>query len=183
MRSINTRIEIIAPVSQVWTVLTRFDRYPSWNPFITNVSGQPREGEQLQVHIQPPGKSGMTFRPTVLTMVPATELTWLGHFFLPGLLDGKHRFSLEALGGRCRFRQSEQFSGLLVPLISEKTLAATELGFEAMNAALKREVEGAVSESICSPKHPSNLMDAISTSRSFDTTVDMRTMQPTLLVR
>lgn len=54
---------------------------------------------------------------------------------------GEHVILLEPLGeGRTRLTHAEKFSGLLVgPL--RKILAATEVGFKAMNAALKREAE------------------------------------------
>jgi hypothetical protein len=38
-RRIETAIEIDAPPSQVWTLLTDFARMPAWNPFIQSISG------------------------------------------------------------------------------------------------------------------------------------------------
>jgi hypothetical protein len=56
--------------------------------------------------------------------------------------DGEHRFQLEPLGPeRTRFIQSERFSGVLVAL-SGGALTKTERGFEQMNDAPKRRVEG-----------------------------------------
>lgn len=141
MRLIDTRIDITASPARVWGVLTDFPRFPAWNPFITRIEGLAEPGARLRVEIKPPGKSAMTFTPTVLAARPGKELRWRGRLLLPGIFDGEHAFELEDRGGACSFRQSERFSGLLVPLLGG-ALAATERGFEAMNAALKRRAEG-----------------------------------------
>jgi len=79
----------------------------------------------------------------VLVAEPEQELTWLGHFLIPGLFDGEHRFRLEPLGdNRTRFTQSEQFEGLLVPLLAKDLDTKVRQGFEAMNQALKTRAEG-----------------------------------------
>jgi uncharacterized protein YndB with AHSA1/START domain len=38
-KEIITEIEIDASPSQVWQVLTDFEKYPTWNPFIKKISG------------------------------------------------------------------------------------------------------------------------------------------------
>ena len=140
-RRIETDIEINAPVSQVWALLTDFARMPSWNPFIKSISGNLAQGARLSVHIVPPGSSGMHFKPTILTVRPERELRWLGHLFVSGIFDGEHYFLLEPIeNDRTRFTQSEKFSGLLVGFF-DGTLAATSAGFKAMNTALKQQAE------------------------------------------
>jgi hypothetical protein len=134
-------IEIDAPPEQVWQVLAGFASYPEWNPFITSIEGEPREGAKLEVRIAPPGGRPMTFRPTVRAARPSRELRWLGRVLLPGIFDGEHVLAIEPLGeGRSRFIQSERFTGLLVPAL-RGTLDKTERGFEQMNQALKARVE------------------------------------------
>ncbi len=140
-RRIETDIEINAPAARVWALLADFARMPSWNPFIKSISGDLAQGARLSVYIAPPGKSGMRFKPTILSVRPERELRWLGHLLISGLFDGEHYFLLEPIGeNRTRLTQGEKFSGLLVGPLSG-TLAATEAGFKAMNAALKREAE------------------------------------------
>jgi hypothetical protein len=140
-RRINTSIEITAPPSAVWAVLTDFQRYAEWNPFIIEIGGERRVGGRLRVRLRPPGGPASTFAPTVLAFDPERELRWIGHAFAPGLFDGEHAFRLESAdGGSTRFVQSESFSGLLVPLLSGM-LPNVQRGFEAMNAALKGRAE------------------------------------------
>jgi hypothetical protein len=140
-RHIETTIEIDAPAARVWELLTDFERMPSWNPFITAISGDLRQGGHLSVRIAPPGKTPMRFAPVILSVRPDRELRWRGSVLVGGVFDGEHYFLLEPLDeNRTRFTHGEIFSGLLVGLMSGM-LPATRQGFEAMNAALKARAE------------------------------------------
>jgi hypothetical protein len=141
-REIQTTIEINAPASMVWAVLTDFSQYGEWNPFIRSIRGKAQQGEQLEILIQPAGDGGMTFRPVILALQPEAELRWLGRLMLPGIFDGEHQFQLEPIGeDRTRLIHREVFSGLLVPLLWRNLDTQTRQGFEAMNQALKQRVE------------------------------------------
>jgi hypothetical protein len=141
MREIRDEIEIDAPPERVWEVLTDFDSYPEWNPFVTRISGRVERGARLDVRIVPPGTKGMGFNPRVIAAEPRRELAWLGRFLAPGIFDGEHHLELEELGGRrTRFVQREMFKGLLTRVMGG-TLDNTLEGFRQMNKALKQRVE------------------------------------------
>jgi hypothetical protein len=142
MRTIETQIDIQASASRLWSVLTDFGAYPSWNPFITEITGTPELGAVLRVRIHPPGRKPMTFRPIVIVAARDRELRWLGRLWVAGLFDGEHSFRIEDKGRACRFYQSERFFGVLVPFFGADLFDATQRGFEAMNAALKARAEG-----------------------------------------
>lgn len=143
MKEIRAEVEIEAPIERVWQVLTDFAAFPGWNPFIRRVKGEVRPGARLEVHLQPSGARGMTFRPTLLRAEPSQELRWLGRLWIPGLFDGEHIFTLEPQGAdRVRFVQREIFTGLLVPLLARGLDRDTRRGFEEMNQALKARAEG-----------------------------------------
>ena len=144
MREIRTQIEIDAPPSEVWVVLTDFACHAEWNPFIRSITCGLEQGAQLAVSIQPPGRKAMTFKPKLLNVVPNEELRWLGRLLLPGIFDGEHIFELRAIdGGQCtRFVHREEFGGVLVPLLWKGLDTDTRRGFEEMNRALKERVEG-----------------------------------------
>ena len=44
MRQLEATTEIDAPPPEVWAVLTDFDRYPDWNPFIRAIVGDCEAG-------------------------------------------------------------------------------------------------------------------------------------------
>jgi hypothetical protein len=139
---LQTRIEIQASPEQVWQILTDFARFPEWNPFIRRVEGEAREGETLEVLIQPSGGKEMTFRPVVLKVAPAQELRWRARLGIPGLLTGEHIFKIETVNdGRVRFIQREEFSGLLVGSWASRSEEDTWRGFREMNKALKDRAE------------------------------------------
>lgn len=136
--SLNLHTEIIINTNpqKVWEHLTDFSSYPSWNPFITSISGCPEKGNELEALI-----GGMKFKPEVLESVPNKKLVWMGKLLFKGLFDGKHSFELIEKEGSCKFIQSEKFTGILVPLFRKKLMTDTKKGFEEMNKALKQRAE------------------------------------------
>lgn len=134
---IKTAIVINAKPKAVWEVLTNFENYPNWNPFVKSIAGEVKVGNQINIQVQ-----NMKFKPTVLTFKQNKEFRWLGHLFFKGLFDGEHRFKLVDNGdGSTKFEHSEKFGGILVPLFKQKLLSQTKLGFEEMNRQLKHKVE------------------------------------------
>lgn len=139
---IRTETQIDAPAERVWAILTDFDAYPSWNPFMRRISGEARRGRTLYVRSEPPGTRPITIRATVLNVEPQRELRWLGRVLLPGLFDGEHVLEIERLdGGSVRFVQRERVIGLAVPILQRFVEAHLRAGFEAMNEALKVRAE------------------------------------------
>jgi hypothetical protein len=142
MKELSSEIEIQASDERVWQLLTDFASFPKWNPFIRWVKGQAKVGTQLEIHIQPSGANGMTFKPTVLKVEQNHELRWLGRLFMPGLFDGEHIFTIDNLEtNRVRFTQREVFNGLFVPPMARSLDTDTRRGFEEMNQALKARAE------------------------------------------
>jgi hypothetical protein len=141
VRSIRAEIEIGAPPDVVWDVLTDTAAYAEWNPFLVHVDGPLAVGERPRIRFSPPGGKAMTMRPRVLVADAPREVRWRGHLGIPGLFDGEHIFTVEAVGaGRTRLVQREEFGGILVPLTG-KLLRRTEDGFRAMNEALRERAE------------------------------------------
>ena len=136
-KEIKTEILINATPEKVWAVLTDFNAYPAWNPFVNSLAGEVKVGNTIKVVLQ-----GMTFKPKVLVFEPNREFRWIGRLFLPGLFDGEHSFILTDHGnGTTTFQQNEIFNGLLVGLFSRKLDTATLPGFERMNEKLKEIAE------------------------------------------
>ena len=142
MKELYSEIEIEATDEQVWQILTNFADFPQWNPFLRRASGEIEVGAKLEVELQPPDGSAMTFKPTLLKVEPNRELRWLGHLIMPGLFDGEHIFTIEPLDtNQVKFVQREEFRGILAALMLRFIGENTRHGFEAMNQALKDEAE------------------------------------------
>lgn len=141
MKEIYTEIQINASPTTVWNILTDFDDFSRWNPFIKEISGNIQVGSQIYVYIKPPNSNAMKFKPKLLKYEPEKEIRWIGKFYLPKLVDGEHSLSIKKLNNEnILFVQKETFSGLLVPFISG-LLKDTKTGFELMNNELKKEAE------------------------------------------
>ena len=141
MRIIERQIDIAVSASRVWQILTDFRAYSEWNPFIIKIEGRPEVGARLRVRISPPGRSPITFKPTILVLAREWELRWRGRRIVPGFFDGEHSFQIRTHEGACRFHQSERFTGIMVPVIGDDVFDAIQQGLEDMNAALKLRAE------------------------------------------
>jgi hypothetical protein len=138
---LRAEVEIDAPLSHVYGVLTDFPRYSEWNPFITAIAGKLVEGEQLTVDLSLPEGSSHELKPRLMQVSENAELRWRGHFWLPSLLQAEHFFQLEGRGATLtRFVQGQNFSGFLLRFAS-KTVTQTARGLVYMNQALKKRAE------------------------------------------
>ena len=140
--AISTEVLINAAPTKVRSVLTDFDNYPTWNPFITPLTGDVKVGNKITVRIEPPGAKVNTFKPKVLSFKPNEEISWLGQVLFTGIFDGAHKLELIAhANGTTTFRQSENFTGILVPFFKSQLENNTKRGFEKMNEKLKELTE------------------------------------------
>lgn len=136
-----TEITIAATPEKIWSVMSNFESYPEWNPFIRSISGAQEVGATIRVDLHPPEGKSMIFTPTVLVFDENKEFRWKGKLLFKGLFDGEHYFKIEPLeNGNCRFIHGEHFNGILVGMLS-KLLAETEQHFKLMNEALKKRCE------------------------------------------
>jgi len=141
-KEIKTEILIEATPEKVWSILTKFEDYPNWNPFIKSIKGDVKVGNIIVARIEPPKAKGMTFKPKVLVFDTNKEFRWIGHLLFPGFFDGEHKFEILDNGdGTSTFRQSEKFNGILVPLFKKMLDVNTIHGFNEMNKKIKELAE------------------------------------------
>jgi len=141
-KELRSEIEIDAKVAQVWRILTDFEKFPDWNPFVREVSGRLEQDQKLKVTLKPSGGRTTKFSPKIVVCEANRELRWVGHVGVPGLFDGEHSFEMRPLGEtRTLFVQREQFGGILLPLLTGMLRNSTARGFSEMNQALKRRAE------------------------------------------
>lgn len=138
--STHADILINRPPADVWTVVSNTTAYPAWNPFITRVDGEFREGETIRIvlGVEP---DSMVFKPIVLIVSPGKTLCWRGSVWICGVFDGTHCIHLTAVAGGTRFEQTESFSGLLAGRLTTDVIEQTRRKFQAMNVAVKQRVE------------------------------------------
>jgi len=137
-----TKTEIAAPAEIVWQILTDFNKYPEWNPFIVKIKGSLDKGSRLTVLLDNQNGKKQKFARRLKKIVRNSEFRWHGYVFMPGLLDAEHLFVVEKLSKvKTLFMQSERFSGILSPILTPFIRSSTEKSFDKMNEALKNRAE------------------------------------------
>jgi hypothetical protein len=141
MRELRTEIEISAPLTKVWSILTDFDKWKDWNP-ISQASGVASLGSKLSVTMSGDnGKDGMTYTPMVTELEEPKSFRWRGKMMAGFLFTNDKVFELEEIGSGTRLIHSEEFSGILVPMFWSKLNKGVPPMLESMNDALKTLAE------------------------------------------
>ena len=144
MREVRAEIEIDASPDKVWGILTDFEKYSQWNPFINKIIGKAKEGSKIEIHVETPSGKNRKYEPTVTKVEQGRELRWLGKSSIPGFMNGEHVFMIEKLhSGRILFIQREVFNGLLSSLFGKSLDIDIKEGLDEMNRALKEKAERA----------------------------------------
>lgn len=139
--TLQTEVVINAPLKTVWEVLTDFEHYREWNPHfyllqrIDLASGLPKE---LLIHLHWPGLSPSEYRLQVTEFEPFKQVSGLGLYKVPRLMDGHSHYSLQEIhSNQTRLIHQEDFRGLLVPLFLPWLKTSIHQGFLNMDHAFK----------------------------------------------
>lgn len=142
MKTIETNIVIDSTPNKIWDILTNFDEYELWNPFMTKVMGNANLGSKIEVNIKTISGKKRTYYPIITKYETNKELRWKGKSFLPGIFDGERIFLLEKSNDdKISFSHKEIFSGLGVKLVGSKLDESLRESFVRMNNALKVRAE------------------------------------------
>jgi hypothetical protein len=127
-------IVVEAPRELIWDVLTDFDAYEEWNPYVTRARGLASEGTELELTLDAADEEAEQVTAEVLIVHPRRKLEWRTRRLVPGLLDHEQIFRVLPLDAR-RFRvvQEARFEGLLAPIVD---LDGERRGLADMVAAL-----------------------------------------------
>lgn len=140
-KHLSVEIIIRAPKEKVWAILTDFDNYHTWNPFIISSAGKAVVGTRLRNVMRNGGKD-FTFKPKLLAVQENVHFEWLGNLLIPGIFDGRHYFRIEDIGnGQVKLTQGEHFSGILSGMLLKSMGEDTRRNFIAMNEALRQRAE------------------------------------------
>lgn len=142
MREIRTEVDVAAPIADVWRVVADLAAYEAWNPFLTRFDAEPRVGAKGRLTAAMAGRKPRSTPVTILAADEPRVLGWRGQLLAPWLFAGTHFIELAPAAGGTRVINREEFRGILAPLLLRALGASFPAGYEAMNAALKRRVEG-----------------------------------------
>lgn len=142
MKTIETNIMVDSNPNKIWGILTNFEEYELWNPFMTKVVGNAILGSKIEVNIKTISGKQRTYFPIITKCEINRELRWKGKSFLPGIFDGERIFVIEKTNdNRVSFLHKEVFKGLGVKLVGDKLDQDLRESFVMMNEALKARAE------------------------------------------
>jgi hypothetical protein len=132
-------VVVEAPRELIWDVLTDFEAYGEWNPYVTRANGTAAEGAELELTVDAADEEAEDATAEVLIVHPRRKLEWRTRVLAPGLLDHEQIFRVLPLGPR-RFRlvQEARFEGLLAPFAD---LDGERRGLVSMVEALAERAE------------------------------------------
>jgi hypothetical protein len=142
LKEIITRIEIRSNPEKVWKVLTDFQLYKFWNPFIIGITGSPNRGEKIEIELRTAAQKTRIYHPVITKVDPPKELRWYGKAILPLILDGEHIFTIEENEEHDTiFTQKEILKGLGAYFGNARMFDDIRKSFQMMNSSLKLRAE------------------------------------------
>ncbi len=142
MREIRTEIEIAAPPTKVWRLLTDFDNWKNWNPIVSRVNGAASLGAELKVAMRgDDGKDGPKYAPVITNFEEPKFFRWRAKMMAEFLFTNEKVFELEKTGSGTRLIHKELFGGMLVPMVWSKFEKNVPSMLKSMNEALKIKAE------------------------------------------
>lgn len=124
MKPIGADIVIQAPAHRVWEVITDFDRYPEWNHFTPRITLANRDfhvGAELDLDCQMSDRSLLHDEHEVILAIDEARFTFcMGTSRTrgrPGITSERWQVCEPLDETRTHFKNREQFSGPLAPLV------------------------------------------------------------------
>jgi hypothetical protein len=138
MRELRTEIEIAAPITKVWSILTDFDTWKEWNPIVNQASGVASPGSKLSITMcGADGKDANNYRPIVTNVEEPKSFRWRAKMMAGFLFTNDKVFELDEISSGTRLIHIEAFSGILVPMFWSKLNKGVLPMLKSMNDALK----------------------------------------------
>jgi len=139
--TLSVETEIAAPAAAVWEILTDFDAFPQWNPYLVEIRGAAGTGAKLDLVLSLPGGRERRREALVHRCVEGQQLCWRRKFLFSFIFQAEHQFRLLPLDPRCtRFTHTVVSTGWAVPYQTHLR-AKTQAAIMGMNRALKARAE------------------------------------------
>jgi len=143
MREIKTEIEISAPTTEVWRIITNIDDWAEWSPIINQASGNAALGSTLSITMigEEEGKDGPKYSPVITILDEPKSFRWRATMMAGFIMTNDKLFELEETSTGTRLIHKELFSGMLVPLFWSSVEKNVPTMLNSMNEALKTKAE------------------------------------------
>ena len=142
--TIESTIDIDAPIDRVWAILVDLAAYAEWNPFTPRIDASLRVGEPVVLHVamKPGAKLRVQTEICSANDPAAYELGWGMTMGAPFLLKANRIQRLTPLpGGGTRYDTRDAFSGVLTPLVMALYRAHIQRGFDGVARGLQQRAQ------------------------------------------
>ena len=139
VQEIKTEIEISAPPSKVWAIITDINNWQEWSPIINASQGTASVGSKLSITMmgKEKGKDGPKYNPVITELEEPNHFRWRAHMMAGFIFTNDKVFELEETSSGTRLTHKEMFSGLLAPIFCTKMEEGVPPMLNSMNEALK----------------------------------------------
>ncbi|NUS91427.1 MAG: SRPBCC domain-containing protein [Nocardia sp.] len=135
-------VEVDAPAEVVWSVLTDFDRYSDWNPFISRCRAELTVGAPIDMTVRQLAPGPIRMREWIRSVTPGQEFTYSMKPIPLGALRSKRAHTVTPLSDdRTRYESHFELDGWLAPLVGLLFGRGFRRGFPGMTTAAGREAE------------------------------------------
>jgi hypothetical protein len=143
MAEIKTEIQINAPASAVWSLLTDFNNWKSWNPTINEISGEASLNSKLSITMRcEDGKNGNKYPAQITALEKSKTLRWHAKMGFDFLFSNDRIFELKESDSGTLLTNTEVFGGLMGKVMGGKMDKSVRPMLESMNVGLKKKAEG-----------------------------------------
>jgi hypothetical protein len=143
VQEIKTEINISAPPSKVWNIITDIDKWQEWSPIINASQGNSVVGSKLSITMmgKEDGKGGPKYNPEIIELKKQTYFHWRAHMISEFMFTNDKIFKLEETETGTHLIHIETFKGLMAPLMSGSVKKNVPAMLNSMNKALKELAE------------------------------------------
>jgi hypothetical protein len=139
LQEITTEIEISAPPSKVWSIISDINNWQEWSPIIKESQGTTSVGSELTITMigKEKGKDGPKYNPIITELNEPNYLRWRAHMLTGFVFTNYKVFKLEETSSGTRLIHKELFKGLLAPIFCGQMEEGVPPMLNSMNQALK----------------------------------------------
>ena len=143
MQEIKTEIEISAPPSKVWDIITDINNWQEWSPIINASHGSASVGSKLSITMmgKEEGKDGPKYNPKITELNEPNYFRWRAHMLYGFIFTNDKIFILEETKTGTRLTHIETFKGFLAPIFCSQMEKGVPPMLNSMNKALKELAE------------------------------------------
>ena len=143
IQQVKTEIDISAPPSKVWDIITDINKWQEWSPIINGSQGKSAIGSKLTITMisKEEGKDGPKYNPVITELKEPTYFHWRAHMLSEFIFTNEKIFKLEETATGTHLTHIETFKGLMAPIMSEAMKKNVPPMLDSMNKALKELAE------------------------------------------